>query len=147
MATPQQAIDAIMADLRVLTGMRGAPDEAPESINAFPFCVAWVESGDCWTDIPGAMIILANIRLELHVARKDLPRDIARAMPWGDVILNALHKPMATNTGDRFNSTVDAMGHITFTFGDLGYGLEPNVIKTIGFSFLIENVKIQTNIT
>ena len=143
MATPQQVIDAIQADIGALTGMRGAPHEAPEAINAYPFCVAYVESGRSWSDIPGAQIILCNIRLDLHVARKDMPRDIARAMPWLATILNALHKPMATNTGDRFDSTVDAMGEISFTFGALDYGTN----ETIGFSFLIQDVKIQTNIT
>lgn len=146
MATPQQVITAIMADIQALTGMRGAPDEAPESINDYPYCVAWVESGTWTTDIPGSKIGLINIRLELHIARKDLPRDIRKAMVWADVIPNALLKPVATTTGDRFDGTVGAMGEISFTFGELNYGTT-NAEKTIGFSFLIRDVKIQTDIT
>ena len=157
MATPQQVIDAIMADMRVLSvttgtpsvtvNMRGAPDEPPEKIEVYPFCVAWVESGTSWSDIPGGQIILMNIRLELHIARKDLPRDIEKAMPWLATILNAIHKPMATTAGDRFGGMVDAMGEVAFTFGDLGYGMPGATIPTIGFSFLLQDVKIQTNIT
>jgi hypothetical protein len=143
MATLQQAIDAIQADLGALDGIRGAPDEAPESINVFPFVVCYPSSGEWRSDIPGAKIGLHTITVELHVARKDLPRDIQKAMAYSESIPNALLKAVATTAGDRFAGTIATFDRITYTFGPLGWG----GMETFGFRFQISGVKMQSDIS
>ena len=143
MATLQQAIDEIAADLGALTGIRGAPDEAPEQISVFPFLVTYASSGEWESDVPGNKRGLHTITVELHVARKDLPRDIAGAMAYSDSIPNALLKAIATTAGDRFNNTIQTFNRVTYTFGTLGWA----GVDTIGFRFRIEGVKMQSAIT
>lgn len=143
MATLQQVIDQIQADLGALTGIRGSPDEAPEQINQFPFIVCYPISGEWRSDIPGAKIGLHTIGVALHIARKDLPRDIQKAMAYSESIPNALLKVVATTDGDRFNSTIETFDRITYTFGSIGYG----GTETVGFVFQILGVKMQSNIT
>lgn len=143
MATLQQVIDEIQADLGALTGIRGAPDEAPEQINKFPFIVCYPLSGEWHSDIPGAKIGLHTIAIALHVARKDMPRDIQKAMAYAESIPNALLKVVATQSGDRFNNKIETFDRITYTFGSIGYG----GTDTIGFVFQIQGVKMQSNIT
>jgi hypothetical protein len=143
MATLQQVIEEIQADLRAISGIRAAPDQAPDQINLFPFVVAFPGPGRWYSNVPGNKILLASIIVELHVARKDLARDIQAAMEFAESIPNALLKPVATETGDCFNNTIATFGEITYTFGPLGWG----ETDTFGWRWTINNVKLQSNIT
>ncbi len=143
MATLDDAIGEIQADIRALDGIRAAPDYAPEQMNAFPFSVVYPGSGEFTSDVPGGMKGLHSITIELHVARKDLPRDIAKAMPFVQSIPNALLKAVATQGGDRFGGTIDTFGRITYEFGPLDWG----ATQTIGWRFRMEGVKIKGDIT
>jgi hypothetical protein len=143
MATLQQAIAAIQADVRALTGIEAAPDYAPEQVNGFPFSVVYPTSGEFISDIPGSLKGLHTITIELHIARKDLPRDIAKAMVYVESIPNVLLKTIATPSGDRFGGTISTFARITYEFGPLDWG----ATQTIGFRFRLEGVKIQKDIT
>jgi len=143
MATLQQVIDAIQDDLGALTGIREAPDEAPESMNLFPFVVVYPSSGEWRSDTPGGKIGLHTLTVELHVARKDLPRDIQKAMAYSESIPNVLLKTVATVGGDLFDGTIQTFDRITYTFGPLGWA----GVDTLGFRFQIVGVKMQSNIT
>lgn len=142
---PQDAIDEIAADLRALQGIRAVPEEPPDSINAFPFVVAYDGGGGVWSSYtPGAKQWLGNIVVELHVGRTDLPHDFENAQIWSEVIPNALLKQVATSDGDMFNSKISTFGSITVThFGALGWG----DTETFGYRWTINNVKIQSTIT
>jgi len=143
MATLQQVIDEIQADIRALSGIRAAPDEAPEQINIFPFVVAFPGPGTWSSDIPGNKINLASVVVELHVARKDMAKDIQAAMVYENSIPNVLLKAVASTAGDRFNNTVSTFDNITYTFGSLGWG----GMDTFGFRWTINGIKLQSNIT
>jgi hypothetical protein len=143
MATLQQAIAAIQADIRALTGIVAAPDYAPEQVNAFPFCIVYPTSGDFVSDIPGSLVGLHTITIELHIARKDLPRDIAQAMVYVESIPNVLLKTIATQGGDRFGGTISTFERITYDFGPLDWG----GTQTVGFRFRLVGVKMQKDIT
>lgn len=143
MATLQQVIDAIQDDLGALTGIREAPDEAPENMNVFPFVVVYPSSGEWRSDIPGNKIGLHTLTVELHVARKDLPRDIQKAMAYSESIPNTLLKAVASTSGDLFASTISTFDRITYTFGPLGWA----GVDTLGFRFQVIGVKMQSAIT
>lgn len=143
MATLDDAISEIQADIRAITGIRAAPDYAPEQMNVFPFSVVYPGSGEFISDVPGVMRGLHSITIELHIGRKDLPRDIQSAMPYVQSIPNKLLKAIATTAGDRFGSTIDTFSRITYEFGPLDWG----ATQTIGWRFHIEGVKIKNDIT
>ena len=142
MATVQEAIDQIAADLRALTGIRGAPDEPPEQMAVYPFIVCYTRSGS-WEIAPvGVRKGLHNIAVELHVARKDLARDVQGAMAYSDSVPNALLKALTTS-GDRFASTISTFQRISYTFGPMEWAGQ----ATIGFRWTLEGVKIENEIT
>jgi hypothetical protein len=84
----------------------------------------------------GVMKGLHNIILELHVARKNLPKDVESAMQYSDSI------PKAIMTYPTLSGTVSTIGRITYTFGGMQYGDQ----MTVGFRFTLEGVKLQTTI-
>ena len=135
MATLQQAIAAIQAKALALEGMREAPDYAPEQLNVFPFAVTYAGSGR-WEQMAGWKRGLHTVVTEIHIARKDLPRDISTAMPYCETFPNSL---LADPT---LGGVIDAINDVSYVFGPLDWGQT----KTIGFRFSI-TLKQQSSIT
>ena len=139
MATLQAIIDEIQDQVGAISGIRGAPDEPPDSINAFPFAVAYVESGEYLIGPPQVMTGLHTIIVELHVARKDLKRDVAQVMLYAKSVPNAIFAAHADSTFTAFQTLTG----IRYEFGPLDWG----DLQTIGFRFRLEGVKSQDEIT
>ena len=139
MATLQAIIDEIQDQVGAISGIRGAPDEPPDSINAFPFAVAYVDVGEYHIGPPNLMTGLHTIIVELHVARKDLERDVGRAMVYAKSIPNAVFAALKDSTYTAFQT----LERITYEFGPLDWG----DLQTIGFRFRLEGVKSQDEIT
>ena len=79
---------------------------------------------------------LHSLVVEIHVARKDLPRDVETALPFGELLAAAVFDdPTLGGTVD----TVRADEGITYTFGALAWGGQ----ATIGWRITVP-VKIQT---
>ena len=133
----QAAIDDVQNTVAGLTGIRAAPHEPPESLNVYPFCVAYAGSGSWEYGPMGDKKGIQNIVLELHVARKDLARDIAAAMAYCESIPNAI---MADPTLGGTVNTIS--GPIVYTFGALSWA----GTDTLGFRWTIP-VKLQSAIT
>ena len=80
-----------------IAGMRQAPENPPEQAN-FPFAVSFVSALlSSVQPSAGSQINMYEITTEIHVARKDLPRDYAGLKPfavlfpakvWGDYNVN-----------------------------------------------------------
>ena len=137
MADLQHAIAYVQDLMEQIEGIRAHPDYPPEQLNVFPFAVAY-SGGGLWEFGPGGTRKgLHTIVLEIHVARKDLPRDTQAAMAFSDTVPNVL---LANPT---LGGNVSTFGQIRYTFGPLGWGGE----VTYGFRFFIENVKMETAIT
>ena len=135
--TLQSAISAVQAIVGAISGIRKAPDYPPEQLNVFPFAVAYSGGGN-WTFGPaGDKRGLHNIVVEIHIQRKDLPRDVSTAMGYSDSIPNNLMK------SPTLSGTCDTFAGISYTFGALNYG----ETQTLGFRFTITGVKIQSVIT
>ena len=134
----KNAVLAVQATLRTVTGIRGAPDYPPEQIPAeyFPFAVAYPGSGVSTFHVPGERLFLGEIVVELHVSRKDLPNAARSAMGFADSIPNAL---MVDPTID---GKVETFGGIDQSFGELGWGDLP----TLGFRFILRGVKIRVTL-
>lgn len=121
-----------------VSGIRKAPDEPPEDMSVFPFAVAWPGETRHEYNVPGERKTLMNIVLELHVARKDLPRDYATLIPYADSIPNAI---MDDQT---LGGVVDTFWRIDVA--ELGI-LNWNTVQTIGYRFTLVDVKLRTAIT
>jgi hypothetical protein len=130
-------VSAVATIVRGVSGVRGAPAAVPEDIAAYPFAVTYA-SGGVWEFGPaGDKKGLHSVTVELHVARKELPRDVAKAMPFGDTIPNALMRD------PTLGGTASTFGRIRYSFGPLGWG----GMDTIGFRFVLEDIKVLSAIS
>jgi hypothetical protein len=131
------AILAVQDIIGAIPGIRNAPDYPPDALNAFPFAVCYVSSGTWQFGPADDRKGLHTITLQVHWARKDLARDVAKAMVLAETIPDALlRNPTLAGTVDTI------VQPIAYTFGPLAWG----GVDTIGFDFKIP-VKIQTVLT
>ncbi len=135
-------IDQVQTYMRALSGIRAAPDEIPERVNVFPFVITRPGTGTWEFGAAGDKKGLHNIVIELHVARKDLPRDIATALPYCESIPNLLMYKLLND--NKWNGTVDTIGSIGYRFMVWDWSPE---LKTIGFEFTVNGVKILSAIS
>lgn len=128
--------------LSALTGVRAAPSYAPDKLDPFPFAVVYPGAG-VWEfgATPGEKKGLCTIIVEMHVARKDLPKDLEKAMSFGDSVPNLLMSKMVND--NKWNGKIDTFQDITYTFGALGW----NGMPTIGYRWTVNGIKLRSNIT
>lgn len=89
MASLTTVITNYQTILSNLTGMKGA-GLPPESINQFPFGIAYPGAGE-WSLIGGAWSEdFVDIIGEIHLSRQNLPKAIAAAVPYYELHRNAL---------------------------------------------------------
>lgn len=138
MATLQSALEEIMRIVAGVPGIQKAPALPPESLGVFPYAVGYPGSGELDNAPPDVMTGLHDVVLEVHVARKDLPADAARVLPYADAVPAALY--LALRDG-HFRS-LQTFRTITYQFGGMAY----NGIQTLGYRFTLQGVKIQSNI-
>jgi len=135
----KDAISEIIDELQTISGIRRVPEEPPETNNSFPFAVVYPSFGDYNIGPPELMRAIHSINIELHVARKDLPRDYTKVMDLIDTIPIELYKLLRTS-GYTYLAT---FGPISYTFGPLSWG----GVDTLGVTYTMTEVKIQTDIT
>jgi hypothetical protein len=140
MATLYEAITAAAALIAGLSGIREAPALPEEVLNVFPFAAIYPGGGEQTMPINRVRQDLGSIVIELHVARKDLPRDVEKAIPYVDSIPNVLFDGLDDN---KWSATIDTFESITWTFGELGW----NGQQTLGFRFIVNGVKRQIDVT
>lgn len=131
---PQDAIARIQVLARRLDGIREAPEYAPESVNQFPFAVAYYRQGDT-TLMSGYRKGLHTLACNIFVARQLLPAAIRQAMPFYERFLAALE---ADPTLDGTVSTI--VWPVRHTFGWIEWGEKAQLL---GWQFEI-TVKQET---
>ena len=136
MATIQDAIEGIQDLVGAVSGIREAPDYAPEGIRIFPFAVAYASAGSFEFGVAGEMKGLHDIAVEIHVARKNMRTALKTAMGFSDAV------PAAIMADPTLGGDVDTFGSISYTFGAMNYG----EMQTIGFRFIVTDVKIRTDL-
>lgn len=135
MATIKNAIQEIVNELKNLRDLREVPDAPPESNDRFPFAVVYPAAGEFQKLSAGFMVNLHDINIELHVERKDLPRDFNRIVDIFDRIPNQLEEGLEAG---RFSAIT--------TWGTIIYiGTDPMSyagVDTLGVIFTMEDVKL-----
>lgn len=139
MATLREVIAAIQADMLTLTGMREAPTDPPEQPQVFPFSICLPDSGE-WIRAADVKQGLQTVTIDVHVARRDLPRDVAALTTYfADAVPNKL-------LGDPYlGNTVDTITALTWQILTFRWDAAGQV-QTIGLRFTL-TVKMRTAIT
>ena len=133
------AIGEIIDEIKTISGIRSAPDEPPESTDLFPFVVVYPDYGIYEYGMPiGYERALHNIAIELHVARKDLPRNYSTVMNLIDEIPMELGKLLKASGF----SNLSTWESIEYTFQAMSYG----GVETLGVRYIINGVKIQVEL-
>jgi len=136
MATLQDAIEAIQTHALALSGMKEAPSYAPEKLSDFPFAVSFPGRGS-WGRVTDRKKGLHTIITEIHVARKDMARDLKLVMPYSELFPNAV-------LGDpTLGGDVDTVIEMRYTFSALNWDEET---QTVGWRFETD-VKQQSALT
>jgi len=138
----EDAVAALQFLIGQIDGLRGAPTDPPEKITAFPFAVAFPTDGEWAFGDESYDTGLHTIVLQIHTARKDLPRDVAAIIPYGELVreklrggTNGINILLPDSAG---SATVDTIDGLRYTFGKLNY----EGIPTIGWSFEVD-IKIE----
>ena len=137
MATLHDAIKEIQVVIGALNGIKRAPVNPPEQMDAFPFVVCYARTGVLKSGPIEQMTGLHDLIVELHMSREpDLPKVIGKLMDFSNLIPNALFLAIKNSTF----TTVQTFGPINYTFGPLGWG----GVATVGWTFTLVAVKIQS---
>lgn len=139
MSAPQAAIARIQAIARAMPGMKEAPAYPPESLNQFPFSLAYLRRGESVFEA-GWRKDLWTIHWELFFARQLLPAVVEKAMPYGALALAALQAD--PTLGGAVSTIVASQNSPALSeFGWLEYGSTAD--PYLGWRFII-TVKQET---
>lgn len=106
-------LDEIRSELVSIPEVRRVYSDVPDAINEFPAIVVAATGGRCWlashgrSDGASPMQCEHDIRVELHVPRKDLPADAERITAIAPIVALRLYSGFAR---DRFNGTMVTTG-------------------------------------
>ena len=135
------AITEIVGVLRAVSGLKNVPINPPEQMNYDTYAVVYPEQGSVDVAPIGTRESLHNIAIDVLTTRTDLARDMARIIPFLDLIPTALLSEM-TDSGDIFSNSIETFGKLTYSFISTDYGGTP----VIGYRFVMEDVKIQVDL-
>lgn len=135
------AIAAIGAVVASVSGIEQVLVNPTETANAALFAVVYAAEGRFTADPVGSKKGLHEIYIELHKRRTDLSSDVAVLKPYIDTIAAALLAEVSVG-GDQFSGTITTFGSVSYRlFSDEYAG-----VKTTGYRFVLEQVKILSNL-
>lgn len=107
-----ELLDEIRSDLVDLPFMKRIYDSVPEQVNELPGVVVAAMGGRCWLASHGdesasTLMCEHDIRVEIHIARKDLPTDTIALTAIAHETVGLLYSGFVT---DRFNGTLVTTG-------------------------------------
>lgn len=137
MATLETAAAYVMTLISAnVAAIKSAPAKPPEKPSEFPFAVIWPSRGRAVSETPDLYKDLAELILEIHVARKNLPTAIDSVYPLHEQVLAVLMSADNATLGgnvDTVRTNATDGGGIGYVFGGLDYG----GVETIGFQYTI----------
>lgn len=135
----QDCIEDVANTVAAISGIRSAPVYVPEDTSVFPFVAVYAGAGEFRTGEPaGLMKYLGSIVVDLHLARKDLPRDVERVMTYHESIPNDILEDTTLGGHCTGSGPLSCSGLIAMSYGG---------IETIGLRYTLQNVKIQAAFT
>lgn len=111
-------------------GVQYAPAVPPEQAADFPFVVVYPGEFTALINTPEDYRMLWDLKVELHIARKDLPEDVTALLPYAETVTAAL-------LGACVSAAIP-VGSITGSFG----AMEWAGVQTIGYLWTVRQVKV-----
>jgi len=128
--TLQDVIEEIQEAVGKITGVRVAPDYAPEQVTVWPAIITYPSSGTATTGEFGIAETRHTVICEVHVARKNLQRDLATLIPFIETVITAItDDPWLDNNCEAFDS-------ISYELGPMKYA----DTDTLGIRFSVNNI-------
>lgn len=119
-----------------ISTIKSAPDYPPEKAGAYPFWVVYPGRFTSQQTPQGSATTLYDIVCELHVSRKgSLSAEVELLLSFPETVIEALFEACNTN--------LLAQDGIEGSFGPLKW----DDVETVGFTWVIRQVKIITNFT
>ena len=88
--TVSEIAAAIQDIATAISGMRYAPEYPPDRVDAFPFAATYASAGELVREQYSANTPEWIFTTELHVARKDMARDLKAVTPIAEAFMEAL---------------------------------------------------------
>lgn len=133
----QQTVMVAVESIDGVDTLRGHPDEPPEKVEVYPYSIAFIRSAN-WETGPAGVLKGNPVTIALFIvtARKDLPRDTQKVMPFSVAVPREIWED-PTLGGNV--STVQAVRQVRFG------AIDWDTTK-FGFEFEID-VKFETAMT
>jgi len=125
--TIEDVITQIQTTVTAVTGIRKAPAKPPDDMHVFPFAICLPATGEYSVE-PGWAQGIDEVTLDIHVARKDLPRDVDKLITYWDSI------PAALRADTQLQGTICVIRYpIRRSFATFNWGS----LRTIGIRFIV----------
>lgn len=135
--TLEQIITAIQTKVQALEGIRKAPDQPIENVSVFPFGTTFIRRVSYTQQSATLRKGLHTAAVQIHIARKDLARDIAKAVPYGETF------PVAIWNDLTLGGVIDNINEVRGAFKAMEWGDQ----ETIGWEFEIDFKVLNQGIT
>lgn len=102
-------LDEIREDLRALPAITRVYEGVPDSVNEFPAVIVASLGGRCWiTSHSSSLLCEHDIRVEVHIPRKDLKADALKMTSLAEDVSHRLYSGFVY---DRYNGTMVTPGN------------------------------------
>jgi hypothetical protein len=125
----EDVIAAIQAKVQTLTpAIRSAPSVPTDNVSAWPFGITFIRRVNYSQQSGSLRTGLCTAVVQIHVARKDLARDIPKAMPYGETL------PVALFNDITLGGAVSHINDIRGVFRPMEWAEQ----ETIGWEFEVD---------
>jgi hypothetical protein len=136
--TPEAVVSRLQVIAATVTGIRNAPDALPDQIALFPAAISYLESFEEDAGMVGSDNVIYTAVTELHVARKDLPRDYAVLDGMAALFVAAVRSDSRSNTAGTLGVIASAIGNATGNLAESSWGVQDTLAWSIRVPFKIQ---------
>ncbi len=136
--TPEAVVTRLQALAATVTGIRNAPSTLPDQIAMFPAAVSYLESFEEDAGLVGSDNVIYTAVTELHVARKDLPRDYAVLDGMAALFITAVRNDSRSNTAGTLGIIASAIGNASGTLAASSWAAQDTLAWNIRVPFKIQ---------
>lgn len=136
--TPEAVVSRLQALAATVTGINTAPDALPDQLALFPAAVSYLESFEEDAGLVGSDNVIYTAVTELHVARKDLPRDYAVLDGMAALFVTAVRTDSRSNTAGTLGVIASAIGNASGTLAASSWAAQDTLAWTIRVPFKIQ---------
>jgi hypothetical protein len=136
--TPEAVVTRLQALAATVTGIRNAPSTLPDQIAMFPAAISYLESFEESAGLVGSDNVIYTAVTELHVARKDLPRDYAVLDGMAALFITAVRNDSRSNTAGTLGIIASAIGNASGTLAASSWAAQDTLAWNIRVPFKIQ---------